>query len=239
MESINYCYPNPALNQFLVQPDNQRCVDCSSIEEVEWASLGFGTFLCLQCAGFHRSLGTHLTSVRSIKLDSWDSSKHVAALERGGNARFLNYIDVISAEFNTTYSIKTKYENPRLLYYTELISAIVNGREPRPFDEVEWTESIQKANSKGSSKQSPPPKVKWFADSSCSDCMICFKQFSIVTRRHHCRRCGRVVCSLCAPSNNTRPIFEMGFRQPVRHCRECFQSPAIDWQYLINTDVNS
>jgi len=37
-------------------PGNDKCVDCSA-SRPEWASLGFGVLVCLDCAGYHRSLG--------------------------------------------------------------------------------------------------------------------------------------------------------------------------------------
>lgn len=38
--------------------------------------------------------------------------------------------------------------------------------------------------------------VKWEDDSTVSHCPICTAAFSLSTRRHHCRLCGRVVCFL-------------------------------------------
>jgi hypothetical protein len=38
----------------------------------------------------------------------------------------------------------------------------------------------------------------WIPDDECSKCMECKKQFgSLGTRRHHCRFCGRLLCSKC------------------------------------------
>ena len=36
-----------------------------------WASANLGVYLCLNCSGVHRSLGTHITQVRSITMDAW------------------------------------------------------------------------------------------------------------------------------------------------------------------------
>ena len=36
-----------------------------------WASTNLGIFICMRCAGFHRSLGTHISKVKSVSLDSW------------------------------------------------------------------------------------------------------------------------------------------------------------------------
>ena len=37
----------------------------------------------------------------------------------------------------------------------------------------------------------------WIPDTEASNCMICDSKFTLVRRRHHCRACGQVLCSLC------------------------------------------
>jgi ADP-ribosylation factor GTPase-activating protein 1 len=49
---------------------NKSCIDCGS-PNPQWATAYFGILFCLECSGKHRSLGTHLTFVRSISMDSW------------------------------------------------------------------------------------------------------------------------------------------------------------------------
>lgn len=45
----------------------------------------------------------------------------------------------------------------------------------------------------------PPAKEDWVKDENVNECMVCeTKRFSLINRRHHCRRCGRVVCSNCS-----------------------------------------
>lgn len=113
MEGISMEVP-VALMQVTEQSGNQRCCDCGA-QDTEWASLGFGNLVCLTCAGFHRSLGTHITSVRAIKLDSWTPDQ-VKYLERGGNKSFQAYCESIGIRNENLLSM-SKYGNPRLLYY--------------------------------------------------------------------------------------------------------------------------
>ena len=47
------------------------CADCNT-PNPEWASISLGIFLCIDCAGVHRSLGAHISKVRSISLDRWE-----------------------------------------------------------------------------------------------------------------------------------------------------------------------
>ena len=42
------------------------------IVEPDWSSYNIGVFLCEQCAGLHRSLGSHISKIKSLKLDNWD-----------------------------------------------------------------------------------------------------------------------------------------------------------------------
>jgi hypothetical protein len=45
-----------------------------------------GIFLCILCAGIHRSLGSHISKVKSVTLDDWSLSQTVNA-ERVGNEK--------------------------------------------------------------------------------------------------------------------------------------------------------
>ncbi|TWW77744.1 BAR_ACAPs and ArfGap_ACAP domain-containing protein [Takifugu flavidus] len=53
---------------------NQVCCDCGE-EEPQWASINLGITLCIECSGIHRSLGVHLSKVRSLTLDSWEAEQ--------------------------------------------------------------------------------------------------------------------------------------------------------------------
>ena len=46
---------------------------------------------------------------------------------------------------------------------------------------------------------------KWQPDSEVSECPICSRQFTFWFRKHHCRKCGRVVCANCSPHRITIP----------------------------------
>ncbi|KAK8166187.1 FYVE zinc finger-domain-containing protein [Phyllosticta citrichinensis] len=45
----------------------------------------------------------------------------------------------------------------------------------------------------------------WQPDNDVSNCPVCGTQFSFWYRKHHCRKCGRVVCNNCSPHRITIP----------------------------------
>jgi hypothetical protein len=98
-------------------PDNKHCVDCGA-PSAEWTSLGFGVFICMTCAGFHRSLGTHLTLVRSCKLDTWDNKHILKYLSLGGNEAFTDYLRTVNESYSDT-ELHHKYSVPEVLYYRQ------------------------------------------------------------------------------------------------------------------------
>ncbi|KAK6614219.1 PH domain-containing protein [Botrytis cinerea] len=59
------------LLQLLRETDqgNCWCADCGSGIKTEWVSINLAIILCIECSGIHRSLGTHISKVRSLTLD--------------------------------------------------------------------------------------------------------------------------------------------------------------------------
>nr|POE62744.1 e3 ubiquitin-protein ligase pib1 [Quercus suber] len=45
----------------------------------------------------------------------------------------------------------------------------------------------------------------WQPDGAVSSCPVCKTRFNIWYRKHHCRKCGRVVCAACSPHRITIP----------------------------------
>ena len=76
----------------MLQTDgNKMCADCPvPIENDPWASINLGVLLCLKCSGLHRQLGTHISKVRSLKLDTkvWEDESTVAHMCSIGNTAF-------------------------------------------------------------------------------------------------------------------------------------------------------
>jgi Arf-GAP/SH3 domain/ANK repeat/PH domain-containing protein len=49
---------------------NCWCADCGSNNKVDWVSINLAIIVCIECSGIHRSLGTHVSKVRSLTLDT-------------------------------------------------------------------------------------------------------------------------------------------------------------------------
>jgi len=77
-----------ALKYLLTRPENAICADCGMKGtgcRPTWASISLGVFMCLRCAGIHRSLGVHISQVRSCSLDVWAYHQVEFMARCGGN----------------------------------------------------------------------------------------------------------------------------------------------------------
>mmetsp|Transcript_18917 Transcript_18917/g.46869 ORF Transcript_18917/g.46869 Transcript_18917/m.46869 type:complete len:198 (+) Transcript_18917:117-710(+) len=124
-------------------PENDKCVDCGTAH-AEWASVSYGTILCLDCSGVHRSLGVHLSFVRSIKMDAW-SEKQLQVMKSGGNAQCRAFLQKwgVNVDYDRS-KIKERYESPAAELYREVLKARIEGR-PEPTELPEQKEAANAA----------------------------------------------------------------------------------------------
>ncbi len=80
---------------------NTLCADCE-MKRPSWAVLNLGALVCIECSGVHRSLGSHVSRVRSLELDLWTSFE-IELLKRIGNYNV-----------NSIYTDKTNPESRKL-----------------------------------------------------------------------------------------------------------------------------
>ena len=68
------------LTSMLQDDDNKHCVDCDN-KDPKWASCNLGVFLCASCAGIHRTLGVHISKVKSVDMDyDWTLQQLVVSI---------------------------------------------------------------------------------------------------------------------------------------------------------------
>lgn len=62
---------------------------------------------------------------------------------------------------------------------------------------------------------------QWMPDNASDVCLLCSKRWSSTIRRHHCRKCCRLVCATCSP--NKAYLSDDEGSKKERCCDECFR----------------
>ncbi|KAK2745138.1 hypothetical protein FQN57_004045 [Myotisia sp. PD_48] len=97
---------------------NKVCADCKRNKHPRWASWNIGIFVCIRCSGIHRGMGTHISRVKSVDLDTWTDEQTQSVL-KWGNARANTYWEAklnpghVPSEAKIENFIRTKYESRR------------------------------------------------------------------------------------------------------------------------------
>ena len=126
-------YSHPDIPEILSLPGNSKCCDCNA-EKPKWASLNNGIFLCLKCAGVHRSLGVDISTIRSLQIDSW-TDKQILYLSKGGNDKFIKNLADFQIEANAPTDLK--YKSKASDYYRKVLKNEVEKSSDKDYQEIE------------------------------------------------------------------------------------------------------
>lgn len=117
----------------LAKNNKTRCFDCN-MPNPQWASTSYGIFVCLECAGIHRSYGLLISRIKSINMDNWSLLEY-KLLEIGGNDKLEKFF----ADKNISKERGIYKQSALLGYAKQLKERVAEFETQQPVVEIKKT----------------------------------------------------------------------------------------------------